>query len=163
MSRLYFVAALALGIGAPGTVLAMEGGTMTHGVPQAFASGHPAPAAAASRAVAITMGDMSFSPATLNVKTGEVVRFEITNASTVDHDFTLGDPATQEDHRKEMAEAAGHDGAMHHGDDPNAVMVKAGQSKSLTWVFDKAGTFEYDCNVPGHYESGMSGAVTVSP
>lgn len=156
MSKIHIPALMALCLAAA-PAFASEG--HGHGGAAHFTFGSPAKLSAATRTVAVSMGDMSFTPASLSVKAGEVVRFDVTNSSSVDHDFTLGDTGVQAAHRKEMAEMAG----MHHGDDPNAVMVMAGQSRSLAWKFDKPGTVEFDCNVPGHYESGMAGTITVTP
>jgi uncharacterized cupredoxin-like copper-binding protein len=50
---------------------------------------------------------------------------------------------------------------MQHHDHPNAVMVKPGRTRELVWRFTRAGAFEYGCNVPGHYESGMKGTIAV--
>lgn len=113
------------------------------------------------RDITVTMGDMSFSPDHLTVKAGEKVRFVLRNTSAIDHDFTLGDAATQAVHRARMAEGHGGHGD-HGGHDRNAVMVPAGGTAELVWTFDRAGELEFDCNVPGHYESGMRGQLTVT-
>jgi uncharacterized cupredoxin-like copper-binding protein len=127
--------------------------------------GHPASANQAGRTIAITMNDLSFSPAAVTVKAGETVQFVVHNASAADHDFTLGDKATQEAHRKEMAEATNSQEEMqhHHHHGGNALTVKAGKTAKLAWTFDQPGVVEYDCNIPGHYEAGMAGTVTVTP
>lgn len=131
-----------------------------------FSFGVPADAAKATRTVPIAMRDLTFDPAFVAVKTGETVRFVITNTSTADHDFTLGDAKAQDAHRKEMAEMAlmGDMAMVHdnmHGHDSNAVFIKAGQTKALTWTFTKAAKIEFACNVPGHYEAGMKGKMVV--
>jgi uncharacterized cupredoxin-like copper-binding protein len=128
-----------------------------------FAFGHPGKAKDAKRTVKITMNDLTFTPATVTVKAGETVRFTIHNSSAVDHDFTLGDKPTQEAHRQEMAEAAQAGEEMHHHHDGNAAMVEAGKTATLVWTFAQPGTVEYDCNVPGHFEGGMAGVITVVP
>jgi uncharacterized cupredoxin-like copper-binding protein len=91
----------------------------------------------------------------------ETIRFVVTNKSKLDHDFTIGDPATQTAHRSEMAEAIRKGEGMAHGEDPNAMLVKAGQKRELIWKFTRAGKLEFDCNVPGHYEAGMRGTIAV--
>ena len=53
-------------------------------------------------------------------------------------------------------------GAMTH-DDPNTVLVEPGQTAELVWTFKSPMTLEFACNVPGHYESGMVGTLTVAP
>jgi uncharacterized cupredoxin-like copper-binding protein len=127
-----------------------------------YSFGQPYNGGPAARTVEIIMEDASFTPAHVEVKTGEAVRFVVTNTSGIDHDFTLGDTATQSAHRKEMAEAiqAGREAQRHQ--DGNAVTVQPGASKVLSWRFTKPGSFEYDCNMPGHFEAGMRGVITVS-
>jgi uncharacterized cupredoxin-like copper-binding protein len=133
-----------------------------HGGAAATGFGEPYTGAKAARNVTITMGDLSFSPAHVDVKLGEAVRFSVTNASAVAHDFTLGDTATQTAHRKDMAEAlqAGRPAHQHQGG--NAITVPPGATRTLSWRFSKPGSFEYDCNIPGHFEAGMKGTITVS-
>ncbi|MFJ4194346.1 plastocyanin/azurin family copper-binding protein [Pseudomonas sp. NPDC089534] len=65
--------------------------------------------------------------------------------------------------------AMGHDpmamGAMKQGmkhDDPNSVLVEPGKTAELTWTFSKAVNLEFACNIPGHYQAGMVGKLTVS-
>ncbi|MNC74234.1 Copper binding protein, plastocyanin/azurin family [compost metagenome] len=59
--------------------------------------------------------------------------------------------------------AMGHDtkSGMKH-DDPNSVLVEPGKTAELTWTFSKATRLEFACNVPGHYQAGMKGDLTVS-
>ena len=125
-----------------------------------FTFGAPARSKDAGRTVRITVKDASFEPASLTLHAGEVVRFVVTNASFLDHEFVLGDVATQKAHRAEMASmaAAGH--TMDH-DHPNAVAVAPRQTATLTWRFTRPGVVEYDCDIPGHYEAGMKGAIKV--
>ena len=137
----------------------------SHGAPAQAAGvdfGAPASAAKADRTIDIVMTTLTFEPSSIAVRPGETVRFVIRNTSRVDHEFTLGDAATQRAHRKEMAEMSAHGQMMHHGD-PNMVAVKAGQTGELTWTFHQPGLVEFDCNLPGHFEGGMRGTVTVAP
>lgn len=126
----------------------------------AFAFGAPARAKYAGRTVRITVKDASFEPASLTVHAGEIVRFVITNVSGLDHEFVLGDAATQKAHRAEMASMAAAGQAMDH-DDPNAATVAPKQTATLTWNFTRPGVVEYDCDIPGHYEAGMKGVIKV--
>ena len=144
-----------------GSDMVMPG--MQHGqtATKKFTFGEPVEADKADRTVTIVMTDNRFQPDKLEVKLGETIRFVLTSTSALDHDFTLGDAATQKAHRAEMAEMAQMGGEMHHADDPNAVFVKAGQTGELTWKFTRAGRFEFDCNVLGHYEAGMAGTISV--
>jgi uncharacterized cupredoxin-like copper-binding protein len=142
--------------------------TTMPGMQQGHASGHkftfgePARANKAARTVRIAMTDGTFEPAALEVKVGETIRFVVTNKGELDHDFTLGDGATQKAHRAEMAAMAETGSAMQH-DDPNAIFVKPSETKDLIWKFTRSGVVEFDCNVPGHYEAGMAGTISVIP
>lgn len=120
--------------------------------------GEPASAADATRTVEILAGDdLTFDPPTIEVSPGEVIRFVVTNRGVVPHDFTLGDESMQTEH----ADAMGHmTGGMPH-DLPNAISLQPGETKELTWRFGTAGTLEYGCHVPGHYEAGMRGQIRV--
>lgn len=140
-----------------------------------FAFGQPAPAAKATRTVEVTLSDMYFEPRNLEVKAGETVRFVVINKGQVAHEFNLGDAAMHAEHQKEMLAMAqmdhskmGHGGmdhsamgAMQH-DDPNMVMVQPGQRGELTWTFSQSAAIEFACNVPGHYQAGMVGKLTIT-
>jgi uncharacterized cupredoxin-like copper-binding protein len=125
-----------------------------------FQFGRPGDATQADKVIRITMGDMNFDPQSLMISVGQTIRFVVTNRSEIDHDFTIGDAATQGAHRAEMLEAMENGGAKHRND-PNAVLVKAGEQRELVWTFTTAGPLEFDCNVPGHFEAGMRGRITV--
>lgn len=47
-------------------------------------------------------------------------------------------------------------------DDPNSVLVEPRKTAELTWAFGKATNLEFVCNIPGHYQAGMVGKLTVS-
>jgi uncharacterized cupredoxin-like copper-binding protein len=130
------------------------------GVESKFSFGEPGVLSKVGRVVAIVMRETSFEPNALDVKAGETIRFVVTNKSAIDHDFTLGDAATQSAHRKEMAEAVESGGAHHHHE-ANAITVKASETRQLIWTFTKPGRVEFDCNVPGHFEAGMGGVILV--
>lgn len=149
-----------------------------------FAFGQPAPAAQATRSVEVVMSDMAFEPKTIQIKAGETVRFVLVNKGQLLHEFNLGDAAMHAKHQQEMLqmqqsgmltptgmEEMSHDmagmdhAAMGHGmkhDDPNSVLVEPGKSAELTWTFNKATNLEFACNIPGHYQAGMVGKLTVS-
>ncbi|OEC43655.1 copper-binding protein [Pseudomonas sp. 1D4] len=151
-----------------------------------FAFGHPAKAAEAGRTVAITLGDMYYEPASLQVKAGETVRFVLKNTGSLFHEFNLGDAAMHARHQQEMLKMQQmgmltptgmnmkHDmagmgmvgmdhGAMMKHDDPNSVLVEPGKTAELTWTFTQATGLEFACNIPGHYQAGMVGKVEVKP
>lgn len=154
---------------------------------QHFDFGQPAPAAKASRTIDVVMGDMTFNQHTLDIKAGETVRFVLINKGRLLHEFNLGDAAMHAEHQQEMLKmqqsgqlmptGMGHGsmdhGSMDHGsmghdmagmshDDPNSVLVEPGKTAELTWTFSKATSLEFACNIPGHYQAGMVGKLTVS-
>ncbi|MEE8332558.1 MAG: cupredoxin domain-containing protein [Alphaproteobacteria bacterium] len=46
-------------------------------------------------------------------------------------------------------------------DDPNSVLLEPGKSAEIVWKFATSAKLEFACNVPGHYETGMKGKLTV--
>jgi hypothetical protein len=49
---------------------------------------------------------------------------------------------------------------MEHAE-PFMAHADEGQQAEIIWTFDKPGTFEYGCLIPGHFEAGMKGTVYV--
>ncbi|AKJ99698.1 cupredoxin family protein [Pseudomonas sp. MS646] len=169
-----------------GSRLALAACTLMFGVPSWASPGHldfgqPAPAATVGRSIEVVMGDMSFDPGALQIKAGETVRFVLINKGRLLHEFNLGDAAMHAEHQQEMLkmQQSGQltPTAMTHGmahgdmgqgspgmrhDDPNSVLVEPGKSAELTWTFNKATRLEFACNIPGHYQAGMKGDLTVS-
>ncbi|MHC8315168.1 copper-resistant cuproprotein CopI [Pseudomonas sp. LB3P31] len=142
-----------------------------------FDFGQPAPAAKATRSVEVVMGDMTFDPKTIDIKSGETVRFVLVNKGQLLHEFNLGDAAMHARHQQEMLQMQQSgmltptgmkpmdhgtmDHAMKH-DDPNSILVEPGKTAELTWTFGKPTTLEFACNIPGHYQAGMVGKLTIA-
>ncbi|HZJ26771.1 MAG TPA: plastocyanin/azurin family copper-binding protein [Acidimicrobiia bacterium] len=133
-----------------------------HGESEDFAFGEPAEPSEATRTIDIDAFDIGFEPTSVEVAQGETVLFEVHNTGKTQHDFTVGDLATQDAHEQEMAEAMAG-GNMGHGDDPNAMPLVPGKTQELAWTFTVPGVFVYGCHVPGHYDAGMLGSITVTP
>jgi uncharacterized cupredoxin-like copper-binding protein len=148
---------------------------------QSYDFGQPAAAAKATRSVEVVMGDMSFTPKAIDIKAGETIRFVLVNKGQLLHEFNLGDAAMHAKHQQEMLQMqqsgmltpngmkemdhgamAGMDHGMMKHDDPNSVLVEPGKTAELTWTFTKATSLEFACNIPGHYQAGMVGKLTVS-
>jgi len=120
--------------------------------------GTPGNARDAKRTVDISLLDtMRIQPAQLAVRQGETVRLRIRNTGAVAHEFVLGSKDEIIEHRDMMRRMPT---SMHN--DANAVSVAPGGTAELIWRFSKPGTFLYACLVPGHWEAGMQGTVTVS-
>ncbi len=132
----------------------------THGAPVRFAFGAPARPGHPARTVKIGIRDLTFDTSEIVVHPGETVRFVVTNTSSIEHEFAIADAATERAHRKEMAEFHDRGEVMQH-DDPNVITIDPGQTRELAWTFRGAGKLEFDCTIPGHYESGMKGTIIV--
>ncbi|MHC8305344.1 copper-resistant cuproprotein CopI [Pseudomonas sp. PB3P13] len=141
-----------------------------------FDFGQPTAAAEATRSVEVVMGDMSFTPKSINIKAGETIRFVLVNKGQLLHEFNLGDAAMHARHQQEMLKMQQSGmltptgmkemdhSTMHHGmkhDDPNSTLVEPGKTAELNWTFTKATELEFACNIPGHYQAGMVGKLAV--
>ncbi|CAN7316891.1 cupredoxin family protein [Variovorax sp. LjRoot84] len=120
--------------------------------------GKPGVVAKATRTVKVDMTDgMRFSPASIDVKQGETVRFVVTNSGKLKHELVLG----TEKELKEHYEVMKKNPEMEHAD-PNMVTLAAGKTGEIIWQFTKAGKVDFACLQPGHYDAGMKGAVNVT-
>jgi uncharacterized cupredoxin-like copper-binding protein len=131
-----------------------------HGAAHAFAAGEPGDSGRVDRVIEIAMregdGAMSYSPSRIEVRKGEVVRFVLRNAGQLRHEILIDSFEGNARHKAEMEKSPDMDHA-----EPNGRHVEPGQSAELVWRFTNAGTFEYACLIPGHYESGMKGVIIV--
>ena len=144
-----------------GTGLAFAGpGQAGHGHAAEAAYGKPGDPKKPARIVPITMkeadGKMMYFPDKIEVRRGEQVRFKLANSGELEHEFVL---ATIEENAKHKIEMQKNPDMEH--DDPNARRLAASKNGEIVWQFTKAGTFEFACLIPGHYEAGMKGTVVV--
>jgi uncharacterized cupredoxin-like copper-binding protein len=112
----------------------------------------------AERTVVVTMHHSRFQPAVVRVEPGRRVRFVLRNTDPIDHEFILGDAATQRRHER------GRD-RHHHGEVPGERSVPAGREAATTYAVPAAAggqVLEFACHLPGHYAYGMRGTVRVS-
>lgn len=134
-----------------------HGGGHDHYDGHAAALGEPGDPKAKARTINVVMSDeMRFNPETVTVKRGETIRFVVKNAGELRHEMTLG---TMEELVEHAAVMEKHPDMEH--DDPNAVTVEPGQTKTILWKFTKAGSFDFGCLVPGHMPAGMKGRIVV--
>lgn len=112
-------------------------------------------AGAASRTVDVNMVDIAYEPKEFTVKKGETVRFMFKNTGKIAHEALFGDAAIQDEHER----TASSMGAA--ADMSNMNEVQPGQTKTVTYTFDKQGTIIIGCHEPGHYAAGMKVNVTV--
>jgi uncharacterized cupredoxin-like copper-binding protein len=150
-------------------------------VPAALAHGDKAPAKAHAKAAAATKeqrpwgidGDakdavrtievrmtdnMRFKPDRIEVKQGETIRFVVRNDGKMLHEMVIGTKQALDEHAAMMLKYPG----MEH-DEPYMAHVSPGKRGEIVWNFNRAGAFQFACLLPGHYEAGMFGNITVAP
>ncbi len=109
------------------------------------------------RTIEMSMSDdMKFTPGTINVKKGEVLKIVHENKGKLMHEFVLGTPELLEEHAEMMKKFPG----MEH-DEPYMLHVPPGKSGAMIWRFDQAGEVSFGCLIPGHFDAGMKGSVLV--
>jgi len=125
-----------------------------------FAAGEPGDPKKPSRVVEVTMTDgpgvMSYRPDKVEVRKGEQIKFVLKNTGYLAHEFLLDSFENNAKHKVEMEKNP----EMEH-DDPNGKRLEPNKTTEILWRFTKAGTFEFACLIPGHYETGMKGTIVV--
>ncbi|HYI46448.1 MAG TPA: plastocyanin/azurin family copper-binding protein [Actinomycetota bacterium] len=121
--------------------------------------GQAADSTDADRTITVTTLDtMAFRPAVIEAESGETILFRVRNTGRLPHEFMIGDEAEQEAHEEEMA-----DSDMTAHSHSFSVLIEPGDTGELAWSFPESGNLMYGCHVPGHYDSGMKGAIEVGP
>ena len=121
-----------------------------------YSFGEPGSEAEVTRTIQVTAEDrdgMKFVRDIPSIQHGEVIKFIVTNNGSSDHEFSIGDTASQRAHAKLMAKNPD----MKHEDDPSAVHLAPGETEEVIWKFNKAvqGQIVFACQMPGHFEGGM--------
>jgi len=134
-----------------------HGSNAADGHAHAAVNGRPGDAAQVSRVIDMTMDDtMRFTPDRITVKAGETVRFFLKNTGKVPHEFVIGSM----DELREHAEMMRRMPEMKH-EEPNSITLAPRQIGGVVWQFERQGTVDFACLVPGHFEAGMVGKVQV--
>ena len=136
-------------------------GDHSHGHAEMMTAGMTGKKAKVSRTVEVIMlekedGSMVFEPTALSFKKGETVRLLLTNKGQTDHEFVMDSHEGNQKHKKAMEKYPD----MEHAD-PNAIRLEPGKTGEIIWTFANPGSFEFACLIPGHYEAGMKGELTV--
>ncbi|MGJ4999503.1 cupredoxin domain-containing protein [Bradyrhizobium sp. HKCCYLS3077] len=147
--------AISLAMAATALLVVAAHGHEQHGTP-AYSAGEPGDPKQPSRTIEVLLSEMEFTPARIEVKRGEQIRFVLRNTGKEDHEFLL---ATRRENLKHAAVMKKHPHMEH--DEPNGARLAPGKTAELLWRFSKRGTFEYSCLIPDHREFGMTGHVTV--
>jgi nitrite reductase (NO-forming) len=100
--------------------------------------------AAAPLEVKVVATDLKFNPPTLSAKVGQPVKIILENKGVIEHDISF--PTLKADKPASALK----------------VLAKPGQTATLEFTPTAAGTYEYDCTIPGHKEAGMKGKLNVS-
>ena len=139
--------------------LALAGGEHAGGHDdEATAYGEPGKATQVGRTIEVQAADnMRYTPAAITVRRGETVKFVVKNTGKLPHEFVLGNAQSLKEHAETMRRYPD----MEH-DDPNMAKVAPGGTGNLIWKFTRAGTVEFACLIPGHYEAGMKGRIRVN-
>ena len=158
MKQVLFAATLALsplGFAHDAPTRAPAGIDYVNAAPRTF--GIAADPASAQRTIRIDMSDgMRFTPAEIEVRRGEIVRFVAANKGQVLHEMVLGTMVELEAHAELMKKFPG----MEH-DEPHMAHVAPGKTGEIGWRFTRPGTFYFGCLIPGHFEAGMLGRIMV--
>ena len=114
--------------------------------------GHGQPVGAV---VAIGIEHSRFSTGRVVVAAGTALTFEIDNTDPIGHELIVGPPEVHARHA-EGTEAS-------HPSVPGEVTLDLGGTAVTSYTFDRPGTVEFACHLPGHYQHGMRGVVEVVP
>ena len=104
--------------------------------------------------IPVTIRHSRFVPSTISVPAGTEVRFAVTNTDPIHHELIVGDQSVQDKHENGTE--------AHHGAIPGEVSVPADQVAMTTYVFDTPGKLLMGCHLPGHWDYGMRGQITVT-
>ena len=86
----------------------------------------------------VDASEFKFDTTTITVKKGDTVKLTLTNSGKYTHDWVIDE----------------FNGATKQ--------IKAGETDTITFVADKAGTFEYYCSVMEHRKQGQVGKLIVT-
>ena len=108
-----------------------------------------------SRIIKITTIENIFLPNEIYVKEGETIKFIVKNAGNKKHEMIINTIANLKKYAKKKrnnpeTKIAGF----------NHIQLDPGESKALIWEFNKAGTIDFACPLPGHFK-GMRGKINV--
>lgn len=100
-------------------------------------SASPSSAMTSAREITVSGNEFMFDPATITAKKGETLKITFKNVGKYPHNFTIADlnVATK--------------------------TIQPGDSDTVQFTTDKAGSFGYKCTVDSHADKGMTGTLTV--
>ena len=151
--RISGVALIALASFAPAQVLAQQ--------PHSHGDAEPkAPITQiVTRTVEVVMDDtMRFTPSAIEAVSGETLRIVARNAGRVEHELVIGSENTIREHARAMKQGGAHS----HTRSGAAISVAPGKTGELVVTLREPAVLQMACLVPGHYEAGKRGTLTVA-
>ena len=103
-----------------------------------------------------TENGMIFKPDQLSFKAGQTIKIKLINKGEFEHEFVMDTMAAIVKHKAMMEDSPD----MNHSD-PNSLRLGPNEKGEILWTFSNAGTFEFACLIPGHYEAGMHGEISI--
>ncbi|MGB3471429.1 MAG: cupredoxin family protein [Erythrobacter sp.] len=145
---------------ASGTHLGAFNSPVLH--PDSLPIGYPGAPVLIDRTIRVSMLDASddamvFDIDSIDIANGETIRFVLTNDGSRPHEFVMATPDEIAHHRAAMGDLPD----MKH-EAGYAARVDPGETRTLIWKFANDGAFAFACLIPGHYEAGMHGRLTVN-
>lgn len=109
----------------------------------------------ASDKINVTMTDFHFTPDAFTIQAGKEISFSGRNNGAVAHDFVI---------MKQGTSAGDSYGAEDEANVFWKIEIGAGQSTETIFTAPaEPGEYEVLCAIPGHYQAGMFGSLTVAP
>ena len=135
MNKLFLIVLIVFAVGIGGYFVMKRGSTYS---PPQTTTAETTPAATGEvKNFSVSGNEFSFTPNTMSVSRGDTVTVVFTNAGKFPHNFVI----TELNVRSKT--------------------VSPGESDTVTFTADTAGTFTYFCSVPTHKDKGMAGILTV--
>lgn len=111
-------------------------------------------AAAPSRDLTFKATEYAFSPSTTTAKAGKV-KLTMVNDGAMEHELVVLKTDTPAD------QLPVSNGRVSEKDSVGEISETAAGKTASTTLDLKPGTYVYVCNIPGHYQAGMRGTLTV--
>ena len=125
------------------------------------ACGAASPATPTTQKLSVSAKEFAYTPATLEVTSGQPVEITLQNAGTMEHDFSIteidlaGSPTSAGEMQSgHMMSGMGEQPKLH-------VAAAAGGQGTLTFTPTRPGQYQFYCTVAGHKDAGMTGVLTV--
>jgi plastocyanin len=110
-------------------------------------------AAETSTEIEVEATEFQFAPDSWAVPAGEEFTIEFTNAGAIEHEWAV---------LKEGEDIASEDDFAEDKVLFEVEAIPAGESVTESFTVEDAGAYQVICALPGHFDAGMEGALTVS-